>query len=145
MNRERTPTALVVDDNREHGQALAKTLERAGYQVGTAGDGREALAILADRPFDLVITDLRMPHMDGMDLLRAVRAQGSPMAVIIITAFGEWTTYLTAMNSGAVDYLNKPVRREDLLVAARKALARRGIRAPSACSNNTAEVGGALP
>lgn len=130
MSPEWIARVLVVDDNREHKQALARTLERAGYRVTTADDGQEALAILADRPFDLVLTDLRMPRLGGLDLLRNIRAMSPHVVVIVITAFGEWTTYLNAMDGGAVDYLNKPVRRKDLLTAARKALSRRGIPAP---------------
>ena len=132
MNPEMVATVLVVDDDREHNQALAKIFERAGYRVRTAGDGQEALTILTERPFDLVITDLRMPRMNGLDLLRNIRAISPHLPVVIVTAFGEWTTYMQAMNCGCVDYLNKPVRREDILTIARKALARRGIRAPGA-------------
>ena len=136
MNPERAPTVLVVDDNRDHSRALAKIFERAGYRVGTAGDGQEALTILADRPFDLVITDLRMPRMNGLDLLRNIRAMSPHVPVLIVTAFGEWTSYVEAMDCGCVDYLSKPVRREDILMAARKSLARRGIRAPGVSASD---------
>lgn len=130
MIPEETPTVLVVDDNAEHGQALAKTLERAGYRVSTAGDGEEALRVLVERPFDLILTDLRMPRMNGLDLLRNIRALNPEVPVLIITAFGEWTSYIEAMDCGCVDYLSKPVRRDDILLATRKALARRGIHVP---------------
>ncbi len=126
------PTVLIVDDDRDHNRALAKIFERAGYRVRTAQDGQEALARFMERPADLVITDLRMPRMSGLDLLRNIRAMSPHIAVIIVTAFGEWTTYMEAMNCGCVDYVNKPVRRDDILLAARKALARCGIRAPAA-------------
>ncbi len=124
MNSERAPTVLVVDDNRDHSQALAKIFERAGYRVRTADDGQEAFRLLTERPFDLIVTDLRMPRMNGLDLLRNIRAMSPLVPVLIVTAFGEWTTYIEAMDCGCVDYLNKPVRREDILMAARKALAR---------------------
>ncbi|HSD51405.1 MAG TPA: response regulator [Candidatus Methylomirabilis sp.] len=140
MTPERTPTVLVVDDNAEHGQALAKTLKRAGYRVSTAGDGEEALRILVDRPFDLVLTDLRMPRMNGLDLLRNMRALNPNVPVLIITAFGEWTSYIEAMDCGCVDYLSKPVRRDDILLATRKALARRGIQVPRDATPNTQEI-----
>lgn len=136
MNPERMPTVLVVDDDQDHGRALAKIFERAGYRVGTAGDGQEALRILTERPFDLVITDLRMPRMNGLDLLRNIRAMSPQVPVLIVTAFGEWTTYIEAMECGCVDYLSKPVRREDILMAARKSLARRGIRVPGVPAGN---------
>ena len=139
MNPEQTPTVLVVDDDRDHNQALAKIFERAGYRVGTAGDGQEALRVLTERPFDLVITDLRMPRMNGLDLLRTIRTMSPHVPVLIVTAFGEWTTYVDAMDCGCVDYLSKPVRREDILMAARKALARRGIRTPEISPDNRRE------
>lgn len=132
MSPEPTPTVLVVDDNRDHSHALAKIFERAGYHVTAASDGQEALRILTERLCDLVITDLRMPRMSGLDLLRNIRAMSPHLPVLIVTAFGEWTTYIEAMDCGCVDYLNKPVRRDDILMAARKALARCGIRAPNA-------------
>ncbi len=132
MSSEEAAAVLVVDDDPAHSQALAKVFERAGYRARTAGDGPEALTVLKESSFDLVITDLLMPGMNGLDLLRNIRAMRPVPAVIVVTAFGEWTTYMSAMDAGAADYLNKPVRRDDILTAARKALARRGIRAPDA-------------
>jgi DNA-binding NtrC family response regulator len=140
MCPEWIPTVLVVDDDRDHSKALAKLFERAGYQVGTADDGHDALTILAGRPFDLVITDLRMPRKNGLELLHSIRALSPRLPVIIVTAFGEWISYLDAMEGGAVDYMSKPVRREDILLAARKALARRGIHLPKETTLNTPEV-----
>jgi len=145
MNPEPMPMVLVVDDDWEHRQALAKTFERARYRVSTAGDGQEALGILKEQPFDLVITDLRMPRMNGLDLLRNIRAMSPHVAVLMITAFGEWTTYIDAMDSGCVDYLSKPVRREDLLMAARKALAHRGIRTPRVLATPWEEARSTVP
>ena len=142
MNQKRTPMILLVDDDRDHSRALAKILEQAGYQASTSGDGREALTLLGQQPFDLVITDLRMPRMSGLDLLRSIQAVSPNVAVVILTAHGEWTTYLNAMNSGAVDYLNKPVRRQDILLTIRKALTRRGIRAPGVSPGEAMETSG---
>jgi DNA-binding response OmpR family regulator len=130
MNTERIPWVLLVDDDPSHNQAMAKILEQAGYCVCAAGNGEEALVLFSGRPFDLVITDLQMPRQSGLELLRSIRAQDPQVAVVVLTAFGEWTTYVQAMDSGAVDYMNKPVRREDILLTIRKALARRGLRAP---------------
>jgi len=127
MRTEQVATVLVVDDDQDHNQALARIFERAGYRVSTAEDGREALNILTEKSFDLVITDLRMPHMDGLDLLRSIRAMGPEMPVVVLTAFGEWETYMDAMDCGCMDYLTKPVRRDDVLLVARKALARHGV------------------
>ncbi len=141
MDGERPPTVLIVDDDHEHTVALMRVFERAGYAVSGAENGQDALALLAERPIDLVISDLRMPRMNGLDLLRSVRAVGPQIAVIILTAFGEWTTYMEAMNCGCVDYVKKPVRRDDILLAARKALARRGIRAPQGPKTPSEQMG----
>ena len=135
MNQEREPTVLVVDDDQDHNRALARIFERAGYRVSTAEDGQTALTILTERTYALVITDLKMPHMNGLDLLRSIRAKSPDMPVVILTAFGEWETYIDAMDCGCVDYLTKPVRRDDILLAVRKAFARRGLRAPGLTEN----------
>jgi DNA-binding NtrC family response regulator len=130
MGTEQVATVLVVDDDQDHNRALAKIFEQTGYRVNTARDGREALNILAEQSFDLVFTDLRMPHMNGLDLLRNMRAMSPEVPVVILTAFGEWETYMDAMDCGCVDYLSKPVRRDDILLTARKALARHGVQPP---------------
>ncbi len=145
MHMENMPTVLVVDDDREHTYALATVLERAGYCVCTAGNGEEALAVLAGRPVDLVISDLRMPRLNGLELLRSMQAMNPQVAVIILTAYGEWTTYMQAMNGGAADYLNKPVRRRDLLNVTRKALARREILAPGISAQAPEDPAHAVP
>jgi len=141
MNPTGTPKLLLVEDDREHAQALVKILGDAGCVVTTATDGHEALVILMDQPFDLVITDLKMPRKSGLDLLREIRDMSPDIPVVVITAYGEWTTYLQAMNIGAVDYLTKPVRRHDILLTIRKALARRGIRPPDTSSASSGEEG----
>lgn len=143
MNREGAPGILLVDHNRDRSQVLAKILEQVGYRVRTAGDGAEALTILGEEPFHLVITDLRMPRMNGLDLLRSIQAMTPHVAVVVLTAHGEWTTYLNAMNSGAMDYLTKPVRCQEILMTIRRALARRGIRIPDISSTESDEAGGA--
>lgn len=130
VTSERVPNILIADDNREHGDALGMAFSRAGYRVATAADGQEALEILRGQPFDLGFTDLRMPRLNGLDQLRNIRSTGPEVPVVIVTAFGDWVTYADAIESGPVDYLSKPVRREDLLLAAREALGRRGIRPP---------------
>lgn len=134
------PMILLVDDDPEHNVALVKVLERAGYSVDSAGDGPEALSKLMNQSFDLIITDLSMPRMSGLDLLRGIHTFDPQVGVIVVTAFGEWTSYVDAMNIGAADYMSKPVRRQDLLVAIEKALARRGIRVPGVRRSDSGEL-----
>lgn len=140
-NPEGAATVLVVDDDRDHREALAKVFERAGYCVCTACDGQEALTIVAERHFELIVTDLCMPRLNGLQFLRRARVMNPQAAVIVITAFGEWSTYVEAMDCGCADYMSKPVRRVGLLLAARKALARRGISAPGVSSTSSGESG----
>ncbi len=134
MTTERMPHVLVADDNKAHCTALGQVLERAGYEVAFAADGQEALLRLRNQPFDLVVADLRMPGLSGLGLLRKIRSKGPEVPVVILTAFGDLVTYADAMNSGAVAYLCKPVRRADLLRAARKAVGRQDTRTPTPCS-----------
>lgn len=119
----RPPMVLAVDDDPEQSRALARTLERAGYGVTTAANGEEALAILGTLPCDLVLADLRMPLKNGLELLREVRRLHPRLPLVMLTAFGEWTTYLQAMEGGAAEYLTKPVRREELLAVIAKVFA----------------------
>lgn len=134
------PLILLVDDDAGHNAAMRLVLERAGYGVVGATDGREALSTFMTHAFDLVITDLSMPRMNGLELLRSIRAADPEIGVIIITAFGEWTSYVQAINIGALEYLSKPLRRQELLSALGKALTRRGMRVPEVLRPDPEEV-----
>ena len=120
-----TRRILVVDDTpliREH---LRVILETDGYEVETAGDGRSALASLQDRPFHLVITDLRMPDVSGMELLQSVRAEKLPLGVIVLTGHGDTQVALEAMKAGADDFVTKPYEPDHLRFLVRRILERR--------------------
>ena len=117
---------LVVDDEDGVRSFLAETLELGGHTVAQAADGEAALAQLARHGFDLLITDLRMPRLDGLTLLRQVRAQQPEIEVIVLTAHGSVATAVEAMRLGAFDYLQKPVDGPDqVLLLAERALERR--------------------
>jgi DNA-binding NtrC family response regulator len=105
-----------VDDDAAHREALTKTLTRAGFEAAGAADGQEAIRHLKVASWDLVLTDLLMPRLGGLPLLREIRRNHPRIPVVIVTAYGEWRSYVEAMELGAVEYLNKPVKR-DLLVA----------------------------
>lgn len=120
--RTKTASILLVDDNREFLTGLARLLGQEGYAVTEAVSGPEALARLAEAPVSLVITDQLMPGMDGFAFIRALRAAGHRVPVIILTAFGDWGPYAEALSLGVSDYLTKPVTREDLLGAIARAL-----------------------
>jgi two-component system response regulator FlrC len=117
---------LVADDEDGVRSFLAETLQLGGHTVVQAADGEQALAQLARQSFDLLITDLRMPRVDGLAVLRQVRAQQPDVEVIVLTAHGSVATAVEAMRAGAFDYLQKPVDGPDqVLLLAERALERR--------------------
>jgi len=113
---------LVVDDEPNLRRVLRAQLERDGYDVHTSEDGEQALSLLTEHHIDLVITDLRMPKVDGMELLRRISALEDPMPVVMITAHGTVDTAVEALKMGAFDYITKPFDQEDVRTIVRKAL-----------------------
>lgn len=113
---------LVVDDDESLRRVTQVQLERAGYQVMTAADGPQALEILHKAPQELVLTDLKMAGLSGLDLLKRIRAEYSEVTVIIITAYGTVETAVEAMKAGAYDYITKPVHPEELRICVGRAL-----------------------
>jgi DNA-binding NtrC family response regulator len=113
---------LVVDDDDSLRRVTQFKLEQAGYRVGTAESGKQALAFLEKTPVDLVITDLHMPGMSGLELLKAIRAENPEIAIIIVTAYGTIESAVEAMKAGAYDYITKPVNHDELLLICQRAL-----------------------
>src|SRR5215216_6668922 len=120
---------LVVDDEPNLRRVLSAQLERDGYDVHTAEDGEQALALLRDHHIDLVITDLRMPRVDGMELLRRVATFEEPAPVVMITAHGTVDTAVEALKTGAFDYITKPFDQDEVRTVVRKALRTRDLSA----------------
>ena len=120
--KEATANVLVVDDDRAVRTVLAAVLQRSGHNVREASDGEEALATIAAEPIDLVVTDLRMPVMDGMQLLAEVLARWGDVPVIVLTAHGTVPLAVEAMKAGASDFLLKPFDRDEIRYAVQKAL-----------------------
>jgi two-component system, NtrC family, response regulator HydG len=115
------PRVLVVDDDSGVRYTLREILESAGFDVDVAADGVEALERLQQTPAQLVITDLRMPRMDGMDLLRKLVAQNPAPRVVVITAHGSERQAVEAVKAGAHDYFRKPFDSDELLAVVRRA------------------------
>ena len=113
---------LVVDDERLARANLARVLEREGHLLRQAASGEEALALLRDEPADLVITDLAMPGMDGMALLRAVRAEHPQTEIIMVTGYPMIESAVEAMRQGAFHYLAKPYSLDEARLLVRRAL-----------------------
>ncbi|HEX9619424.1 MAG TPA: sigma-54 dependent transcriptional regulator [Polyangiaceae bacterium] len=127
-----TAKVLIVDDEANARAALAEILREEGYGVETAADGFKALGKLETFPADLVLTDLKMPGMDGVELLQKLRATEGAPEVVVMTAFGAVETAVSAMREGAFDYLTKPLNTEELLVVLERAHERSRLRRETA-------------
>ncbi len=117
-----TARILVVDDDPYFLRVLSRILSDQKFQVTTASGAAEATRALRENSFDVVVSDLRLPDGDGLSILEGIRQAGSSVPVVIITAYGEVDSYLAAMNAGAVEYLNKPLKSEELISVIRKCL-----------------------
>jgi DNA-binding NtrC family response regulator len=113
---------LVVDDDRAVGMVLASLLTQAGYEAHHVMGGEQALAALASRGIDVVISDIRMPGMDGMELLGEVKQRAPDVPVVLLTAHGSVPLAVEAMKNGAADFLLKPFDRDEVLFTIDKAL-----------------------
>jgi len=119
-------SVLVVDDEKNIRLMIGKVLEGLGLRIDFAPNGDEALSILSEREFDLILLDLRMPGMDGMEVLRRIREASKTTKVVIITAHGNVDNAVEAMKLGAVDFIQKPFTVEELRHVVTDALERRG-------------------
>src|SRR5207302_8440279 len=120
-------TLLVADDDPGLRESLERTLTREGYRVVLASDGRAALERVQAGGVDLIVTDLRMPGLTGLELLRSAKAIMPDVDVILLTAFGTVEEAVKALKDGAYDFLTKPFRREQLIKLSDKALERRAL------------------
>lgn len=116
------PDILLVEDKESLRRVLRLTLEHAGYTVAECADAREAAAEIARAPYRLVLTDLRMPHGSGLDVLHAARAADPDVPVVVMTAYGSIDEAVQAMKDGAHDFLQKPVDSNHLLLLIGRAL-----------------------
>ncbi|MCP4750183.1 MAG: sigma-54-dependent Fis family transcriptional regulator [Proteobacteria bacterium] len=117
---------LVVDDDRGMREFLEIMLTQEGHSVRCAGDGKKALEICKKHKFDLAITDLKMPKVDGIDFLKGVKELSPETMVILITAYASGDTAVTAMKEGAYDYIEKNFDIEDLKKIVQDALEKKG-------------------
>jgi putative nucleotidyltransferase with HDIG domain len=118
---EDTPHILVVDDEAVILDVLKDVLEYEGFVVGTAGNGEDAFNELRREHYDIVLTDLKMPGLDGIGLMQRVRNEGVPVKIIMMTGFGTVETAVEAMKKGAFDYILKPFKPEDVVRLLRRA------------------------
>ncbi len=130
---------LVVDDEAAHARATAESLEKVGYKCVVATGGREALGHLRQEDIDIVVTDLVMRDVDGMEILRAAREHVPDVRVIMVTGYGTVETAVKAMQNGAVTFLSKPVNIHQLRMVADEIVKKQSV------ARNEAEGGGAKP
>src|ERR1035437_9133420 len=115
-------TILVVDDKEMMRDSLSLALARAGHKAVTTGDPLEALALVRQHRPACVITDLKMPKMDGIELLQKIRAEHPDVPVVLMTAFATISTAVQAMRLGAFDYVQKPFESDEILVVVDRAI-----------------------
>ncbi len=106
---------LVVDDEASHRDSLRRIFERAGYEVVVAADGTSAIEVLRSQTLQIVLTDLVMPRMDGLELLKAARTLQPEADVLLMTAYGTVENAVAAMREGAYDFISKPIKRGEVL------------------------------
>lgn len=114
MNGAETAQVLVVDDEGANRYSVSKTLQRVGYMVSEAASGEEALDFVSGQEYDVVLTDIRMQGIDGVELLRRIRDESPDAIVILMTGFASLGTAVEALRLGAHDYLIKPSSSQDI-------------------------------
>ena len=115
---------LLVEDEPALQAQVREDLQRQGYDVDATADGKEALYLATEYPFDAAVVDLGLPGMSGLDVIRRLRKQGSRLPILVLTARGRWQDKVEGLEAGADDYVTKPFQPEELL-ARLKALLRR--------------------
>ena len=121
MNIRKIPTILIVEDDVENRAAMVKVLEGAGYKTLETDNGQQALDIIQEEDVDILVTDLRLPVMDGVELLKRAKANAQEIEIIMITGHGTVEIAVEAIKEGAYDFITKPVKKAQLLRAVEKA------------------------
>ncbi len=121
---DRAPRILLVDDEQPIQTLLSFPLQRDGYEVVAASDGREALARFSEQPFDLVVLDLMLPKLDGLEVCRRLRSQGKTVPIIMLTAKSEEIDKVVGLELGADDYITKPFSMREFRSRVKAALRR---------------------
>jgi two-component system response regulator MprA len=126
VTENRSDRILVVEDDRSVRDAVERALQFEGYDVATARDGAEALSVVLNDPPDAIVLDVMMPHVDGLETCRRIRARGDATPILILTARHEVSDRVEGLDAGADDYMVKPFALEELLARLRALLRRAG-------------------
>ncbi len=140
MTGSEAPDVLVVDDEPQVRQIVASYLEREGFRVRTAADGNAALAELAKKRPDLVVLDLMLPGVDGLTVLKRLRASGDQVPVIVLSAKGQESERVAGLELGADDYLAKPASPREVAARVRAVLRRAGSGGPESITVGNMEI-----
>jgi DNA-binding response OmpR family regulator len=139
---DRAPRILLVDDEQPIQTLLSFPLQRDGYEVVQASDGREALARFGEQQFDLVVLDLMLPRMDGLEVCKRLRAKGSTVPIIMLTAKSEEIDKVLGLELGADDYITKPFSMREFRSRVKAALRRAGMAHPETDDEQAIDVRG---
>jgi len=120
-----TASILVVEDDQDNQLLISRILQQAGYDVSAAGDGVDALMLIAKRDFDLILSDINMPNLDGFKFLEIINQKGVKAPLMFLTARLEEEDEVRGLDMGAVDYLKKPIKKDALLTRVRRVLNRK--------------------
>jgi FixJ family two-component response regulator len=134
------PLILAVDDHEPTLRRLAQVLKKEGFRVLSAADGEQALGLFREHRVDVVLADLRMPHVDGLQLLRETKGRGADVEVIVMTGYGDEDSVVHALRDGAINFLRKPIDIEQMLLAIQKALDYEATRRSLAHRNRDVEL-----
>lgn len=113
---------LIAEDDRSNRATLLELLDTMGYEVNAVADGQQAIQAFANDKYDLVITDLRMPHLDGLELLKLIKDINVNAVAIIMTGYGTIHSAVEAMKLGAFDYITKPLKDDLVKLAVERAV-----------------------
>jgi DNA-binding response OmpR family regulator len=139
---ERAPRILLVDDEQPIQTLLSFPLQRDGYEVVQAADGREALARFSEQLFDLVVLDVMLPRMDGLEVCRRLRAKGETVPIIMLTAKSEEIDKVLGLELGADDYITKPFSMREFRSRVKAALRRSGMTRADSDEERPVDAGG---
>ncbi len=120
---------LIIDDEEPFANMLQAMLTRSGYETQVVNRAQDGLDLLSDQAFELVLCDMKMPQMNGLEFLDAMKEQGLHSTVITMSAFGTIDLAIEALRRGAYDYISKPFQRDEVILALRKAEERERLRA----------------
>lgn len=111
---------ILIDNDESLVRVVKKFLERAGHAVDTAASGEEGIRLIGERRYDIVITDIYLPGMDGMAVLEKIKSLNPDLDIVVITGFGSIESAVSFMKAGAIDYISKPINFEHLDIVIKK-------------------------